>query len=217
MSRIHDIGGMQGMGEINHHPDAPMFDEKWESRVMALAVASAFASRMGSLRESIETIPTKDFLQMSSYERWLAGIISWAKEVGVLTEEEIETGRSNGESGKTFPPLSPEVASKMLFRSFRTELDVEVTPKYRLGERVRVRNEYKDSHTRRPSYTRGKEGIIMRDNGVFGLPDNEVYDLEPRPQHTYQVRFSARELWGKDKPEHDKLYIDMWEDYLEPA
>jgi len=24
-------------------------------------------------------------------------------------------------------------------------------------------------------------------------------------------------LWGDDAPAHDALYIDMWEDYLEPA
>jgi nitrile hydratase len=68
-----------------------------------------------------------------------------------------------------------------------------------------------------PGYTRGKTGIVERDRGVFTLPDNEVYDLDPKPQHVYMIRFTARELWGDAAPEHDKLYIDMWEDYLEPA
>jgi len=31
------------------------------------------------------------------------------------------------------------------------------------------------------------------------------------------VRFDARELWGPTAPARNSLYIDLWEDYLEPA
>ena len=68
-----------------------------------------------------------------------------------------------------------------------------------------------------PRYTRGKTGIVERDRGVFARPDNEVYDLDPTPQHVYLVRFMARELWGEEASARDSLYIDMWDDYLEPA
>ena len=68
-----------------------------------------------------------------------------------------------------------------------------------------------------PRYTRGKTGVVERDRGVFGLPDNEVYSLDPKPQHVYLIRFTARELWGAVGSAHDSLYIDMWDDYLEPA
>ena len=37
------------------------------------------------------------------------------------------------------------------------------------------------------------------------------------PQHLYSVRFSARELWGEAAAARDAVYIDLWEDYLEPA
>jgi nitrile hydratase len=37
------------------------------------------------------------------------------------------------------------------------------------------------------------------------------------PQHVYLVRFDARELWGEEASAVDSVYIDMWEDYLEPA
>ena len=36
-----------------------------------------------------------------------------------------------------------------------------------------------------------------------------------RPQHVYNVHFSARELWGDDAPERDGIYLDLWEEYLE--
>jgi nitrile hydratase len=68
-----------------------------------------------------------------------------------------------------------------------------------------------------PRYTRGKVGVVERDRGVFALPDNEVYFLDPKPQHVYLVRFAARELWGAAARERDALLIDLWEDYVEPA
>jgi nitrile hydratase subunit beta len=31
------------------------------------------------------------------------------------------------------------------------------------------------------------------------------------------VRFAARELWGQQAAPQDSVYVDMWDDYLEPA
>jgi hypothetical protein len=31
------------------------------------------------------------------------------------------------------------------------------------------------------------------------------------------VRFDARELWGEQARPQDAVYLDMWDDYLEPA
>jgi nitrile hydratase len=82
---------------------------------------------------------------------------------------------------------------------------------------VRGRNNNPTTHTRMPRYTRGKTGVVERDRGVFPLPDSEHVSAEPTPQHVYLIRFTAHELWGEDASAHDALYIDMWEDYLEPA
>ncbi len=73
------------------------------------------------------------------------------------------------------------------------------------------------THTRMPRYTRGRIGVVERDRGVFALPERDVYFLDPKPQHVYLVRFTARELWGESAPARDSLYIDLWEDHLEPA
>ena len=73
------------------------------------------------------------------------------------------------------------------------------------------------THTRIPRYTRGRAGGVERLRGVFHLPDSEPGAGEPWPQHVYLVRFTARELWGESASAHDSLYIDMWEDYLDPA
>ena len=49
------------------------------------------------------------------------------------------------------------------------------------------------------------------------FPDTNAELAGEKPQHVYSVRFTARELWGKDAPAQDVLYIDLWDDYLDPA
>jgi nitrile hydratase len=47
--------------------------------------------------------------------------------------------------------------------------------------------------------------------------DTSVYSQGEKPQHLYSVRFSARELWGDQAAPQDAVYLDMFDDYLEPA
>jgi hypothetical protein len=118
---------------------------------------------------------------------------------------------------KATPKLTPAAARELLFRTPQTEQDIALTPRFHVGDRVRGRNIHPSTHTRMPRYTRGKIGVVERDRGVFMLPDREHVAVDPKPQHVYLVHFTARELWGEDASGRDSLYIDMWEDYLEPA
>jgi Nitrile hydratase beta subunit, C-terminal len=36
-------------------------------------------------------------------------------------------------------------------------------------------------------------------------------------QHCYSVRFTARDLRGRDVSPHDAAYVDLFEGYLDPA
>jgi nitrile hydratase len=49
------------------------------------------------------------------------------------------------------------------------------------------------------------------------FPDSNAHFRGESPQYLYSVRFSARELWGESASSRDAVYIDLWEDYLEPA
>ena len=60
-------------------------------------------------------------------------------------------------------------------------------------------------------------GVIDRDHGVFVFPDTNAHFQGEKPQHVYSVRFAARELWGEQAAPNDSVYVDMWDDYLEPA
>ena len=68
-----------------------------------------------------------------------------------------------------------------------------------------------------PRYARGKTGTVERDYGVFVFPDTNAQFLGEKPQHVYSVRFAAQELWGQQAKRQDAVYVNMWDDYLEPA
>ncbi len=214
MNGIHDMGGMQGLGELHYEETEPVFHEPWEGRVRAMMAALGV---MGGFRVPLESIPAADYLRMSYYERWLVALTEQIIRYELATRTEIERGRPDPGSVKATPTLTPAEAREILFRTYQSELEIEVAARFEVGDSVRGRNMHPTTHTRMPRYTRGKTGTVERDRGVFALPDNEVYNLDPKPQHVYLIRFTARELWGEEASVQDSLYIDMWEDYLEPV
>lgn len=90
-----------------------------------------------------------------------------------------------------------------------------VSPRFKPGDRVRMRNLNPPSHTRLPRYIKGKVGVIERDHGVFVYPDTHAAGQGEKPQHVYVVRFSAAELWGPQGGANDELLIDVWDDYMD--
>ena len=99
MNGVHDMGGMHGMGPIMPEPNEPVFHERWEARVYALNRAIGFFGKwnIDTGRHSRERIPPADYLRMSYYEKWLAGLIMLLQESGLATEAELESGRSSPE------------------------------------------------------------------------------------------------------------------------
>lgn len=214
MNGIHDMGGMQGLGELDYQENEPVFHEPWEGRVMAMMSALRL---FRGFRIEIESISATDYLRMSYYERWLAMLGKQVVNRGLVTEAELESGRADPASPKATPALTPQAAVERLFRARKSELDLDLPARFSVGERVRGRNMNPTGHTRMPRYTRGRFGTVERVRGVFALPDAAEYSVDPKPQHVYLVRFTARELWGEQASPRDSLYIDMWEDYLEPV
>ena len=80
---------------------------------------------------------------------------------------------------------------------------------------MRTRNTHPHTHTRLPRYARDKVGTVERVHGTHVFPDSNAHFAGEDPQWLYTVRFSARELWGRD--DDDSVSIDAFEPYLEPA
>lgn len=114
------------------------------------------------------------------------------------------------------PLLTAKVAEALIEKGGSAKLSDRVAPRFKPGDRVLARNIHPKTHTRIPRYIRGKRGVVVSDYGVFIFPDSNALLVGKKPQHLYSVCFTHEELWG-EKSGTDKLYIDMWDDYLEPA
>ena len=115
------------------------------------------------------------------------------------------------------PLLTADRVAAALRRGDGFRMDVDLPPRFTPGDRVRARNIHPLGHTRLPRYARGRTGVIDRDHGVFVFADASGAGLGKIPQHVYSVRFAARELWGPEASARDAIYIDLWDDHLDPA
>ena len=222
MNGIHAMGGMHGMGRVPQEPEAtePVFHEVWEGRVYAISRAIGPWQKWNSDtgRFYIEQIPPAEYLRMSYYEKWFTKLVTLLIKTGLVTREEVESGKRAPGSKKETPALKPEaVPSAALNRTILPSRDPGIRPKFKTGQRVRAINAHPLGHTRLPRYARGKVGEIDRDHGVYNFPDTNADGRGPNRQHVYAVRFAARDLWGREASPRDYVYLDLWDDYLERA
>lgn len=218
MNGIHDMGGMQCFGPIPIEADEPVFHEDWEARLFAIRFALGAWGKwnLDGSRYARELIPPADYLRMSYYERWLAGMDTQMLEAGLVTRAELQSGRPAGDRPKAVPALRPEGLPRLLAGS-PTERAIEAVPAFRVGDAVRARNVQPAGHTRLPRYVRGRLGRVVRDHGGHVFPDAHAHGRGEQPQRLYCVRFDASELWGEDAGARDSVHLDLWESYLERA
>ena len=156
------------------------------------------------------------YLEASYYQIWLEGLETLLLERGLLSERELESGRSAGPALPDMRPLGGSDVPEAVERGGSARAG-DVPGRFRLGDQVRVRNRHPRGHTRAPRYVRGRTGTIERHHGTFVFPDANAHGRGPQPQPLYSVRFAAAELWGKDGDPDSVVYVDLWEEYLDPA
>src|SRR5258708_29544527 len=112
---------------------------------------------IGGSREWREVIPAAEYLRMSYYEKWTSGLMDLLVKSGLVTPAEIDSGKRAKGSAKAPPPLT---AAKVptLGKGASTKRDVQVTPRFRVGQLVHTHNINPTGHTRLPRYARGKVG-----------------------------------------------------------
>jgi len=218
MNGVHDMGGMHGMGPVEIEKDEPVFHAGWEARTYALTIACGSHRKwnIDVSRHSRERMPSADYLAATYYERWLFGLRTLLVEQGLVTARELKTGRSEGQADPA-GVLRVNQVENFLANRIRARVDVEVAPRFRAGQGVVARNIHPTGHTRLPRYARGRRGVIDRDYGVFIFPDTNAMTRDKKPQHLYGVRFAARELWGQAASARDSVYVNLWDDHLDPA
>jgi nitrile hydratase len=193
----HDMGGVHGFGPVVPEAGEPPFHAEWERRVFALTIALGASGRwnIDASRFAREDRPPAEYLGKTYYELWLAGL-----------ERLLET------RGVPEKPLRADEVAPMLARGGPAEREPAGPPRFAVGDRVRTRNTHPHSHTRLPRYARDKAGVIERVHGAHVFPDANAHFAGEDPQWLYTVRFTARELWGRDS--NDTISIDAFEPYL---
>lgn len=94
----------------------------------------------------------------------------------------------------------------------------EWSGRFKPGDRVRVRAEDRPGHIRTPFYIRGKIGWVERVHGEFRNPESLAYGRDGLPKRPlYLVGFHQAEVWDKYAAPKDKLFIDIYEHWLDPA
>ncbi len=72
------------------------------------------------------------------------------------------------------------------------------------------------THTRAPSYVRGRIGTVGRFHGAHVFPDTNAHGQGEKPVPLYTVVFPAETLWGTDTTAAE-VCADLFEPYLEAA
>jgi nitrile hydratase beta subunit len=215
---IHDLGGMHGLGPIAPEKSEPVFHQPWEARVYAMVRAMGAWRKwnIDASRFQREQIPPAEYLRMSYYEKWLAGLCELMVAKGLVTSAELASGKPATGALKSAPALKAEQVPALVAKGSPSNRATTATARFQVGQTVRTRNIHPLGHTRLPRYARGRSGVIDRVHGVFVFPDTNALFQGENPQHLYSVKFSARELWGEAAAAQDHIYIDLWESYLEP-
>jgi nitrile hydratase subunit beta len=220
MNGIHDMGGMHGMGAVEAEPNEPVFHAAWERRVFALTLALGFHGRwnIDRSRHFRENRHPLDYLSSSYYELWLKGLEAIAVDAGFVRADELAAGRSLVPAANDAPAVhGPAEAMAILGKGGAFRRPDTVAARFKPGDAVHVREMTAEGHTRAPRYCRRHRGMIERDRGVYVFPDTNAARLGEKPQHLYSVRFEGTELWGAASGPRDSIYIDLWDDYLDPA
>jgi nitrile hydratase len=225
MNGVHDLGGMDGFGPVLRERNEPIFHADWERRVfgMMLATLGQGLYNLDEIRHSIERMAPAHYLGSTYYEHWLAGLERILAEKGRLTASEIETRLVKLAAAAAPAPLS-ERTDSVLADSLAQAVYAGAAssrgqgkPRYRAGAAVRVTNMNPGGHTRCPRYVRGARGVVEHVHEKFIFPDAHAHGRGERPEVLYTIGFEATELWGKDAEGRGRVYVDLWESYLEPA
>lgn len=222
MNGIHDMGGLHGFGNVEIEMNEPVFHGRWEGRVYAMTqvLDTTGIYNLDEHRHEIELMDAASYLRDGYYGRWLFAMESILSRKGVLLSNEVDDRVSALESGRSPSqvtgsprnwPLPPE--AKIRWGAWRK--DVAVTPKFKLGDRVKVKNHQPAGHTRLTHFVRDKTGIVTIVNAqAWVLPDTRAHNVGENLQPVYNVTFAAVELWGDAAEPNVEVKVDLSEDYL---
>jgi nitrile hydratase beta subunit len=222
MDTVHDIGGRQGFGPVrwqNDH-DEEAFHEEWEARAWAMCMCM-FAGWRGKpevwtpdwarhVRERIDPI---DYLTRNYYDLWVQSLAATLIDRGTIRLEELAPATATRETRAT----TDESNRKSGSTAEKSATDRNGgEPAFSVGERVRAKMSITAFHTRLPAYVRGRVGVIEDYHGSQPLADASARGVI-KQEPLYTIAFEAASLWPEAQAHRERVFVDAWESYLEPA
>ncbi|HTZ68466.1 MAG TPA: nitrile hydratase subunit beta [Roseiarcus sp.] len=218
MDGVHDLGGREGFGPIAGKADDKVIHAEWEIRDFGIKQSSAAgqAWTIDWFRHCRELADPVDYLTRPYYDQWLTTLAAQLVDEGYLTLDEIKRGALAFTPRPGRPPQTPEAARASVKDPRSFVVNVNAPPRFALGQTVRCRLDGGSGHTRLPGYVRGRAGAIHAHHGGHVLADASARG-EKRGEHLYTVSFASADLWPEAKGSLDRVFVDLWESYLEPA
>jgi hypothetical protein len=88
--------------------------------------------------------------------------------------------------------------------------------RFKVGDRVKVKNMPNMFYTRTQNYVRGAVGTIAACTYQDLIPEDEAFNFDGKLEQYYIVRFRQKDLWEEYPFDNDTLQTETPEHWLEP-
>jgi nitrile hydratase len=218
MDGIHDLGGRQGFSAIEVDEPEEAFHEPWEGRVRGIVNAMSKAAdwNIDWFRHCRELIEPVDYLTRPYFDQWLQTYEAMLVNSGLATISELVSGHAESAPPDLPPPMAVEGIERAKNSSKSFEREIDLSPAFAVGDGVTVKSRGAMGHTRLPAYVRGRRGVIEAYHSAHVFPDSNAHG-EEQAAPLYTVGFDAAELWPEAEGRRERVFLNMWEPYLERA
>ena len=144
MNGIHDMGGMHGFGPIAAEAHEPVFHEPWERRMFGIrrAMTSPPGSTIDRFRHLRELMPPAAYLSWTYYEHWYFATALSLLQAGMITLDELCTGRAAPGSSKRDDAARAEDVDRHFKTAGNFARQVDTPPRFAAGQPVRAWESY---------------------------------------------------------------------------
>lgn len=216
MDGVHDLGGVQGFGPVNPDKDERPFKATWEGRMWGInkGISGVPGWSIDWFRHVRELIEPVDYLTRPYFDQWAQTYGAMLVDSGVVTIEELATGISARPALERRPPMqaSAVAAAARSIKDFSRAANA--APRFLAGDILTTRSMGAAGHTRMPRYVRGRRGRVHACHGAFLVADESAFGREIA-EPLYTVGFLATDLWPETGARNDRVFVDLWERYLE--
>lgn len=214
--RTHDVGGKSTTKPIDVQEDEAPFKAAWEGR--AWGINEALEGHPGWTldwwRHIRELIPAEDYLTRPYFDQWMQVYAAMMVDSGVASVAEIARGKAEGPNPAFGKPMGAADVAKISRHTKDFRRPAAKPAAFAVGDKVLTKTIGGNAHTRLPGYAMGKPGIVQAYHGNHLLPDAGALGRE-QAEPLYSIVFAAADLWPEGKGKRDRVFIDLWESYLE--